>query len=68
MYLYSLSGYEENVVITHEKKFTQDEFTKMCLETPTLIHHDGGRIAECLEKNYGFKQAEYTADFDTSGF
>lgn len=66
MYLYSLVGYEENEVVQHEKRFTEEEFNKMCNETPNRKLHDSYAVEQYLIENYGFKSVEYSASFDIS--
>jgi hypothetical protein len=69
MYLYSLHGWEHNIVIQNEKKFTQEEFVKMCKEVPLLIDGNYREVSYIIHslKKYGFKPIKYTAGFFTDG-
>lgn len=69
MFLYSLYGYEENIVLTHNKEFTREEFENMCKEAE-LGRLDFGMKFYCernilnhLTEKYGFKKVNYTAGF-----
>lgn len=70
MYLYSLHGYEENIVLQHEKKFTKKKFAEMCKEAPTVeefgykAYYSTG-IRNYLVKEYGFADVKYAAGFFT---
>ena len=68
MYLYSLSDWDEFSVLQHDKKFTKEEFDKICKEAPkTNIGHDCydvSYIYDYLIKNYGFRKLKYTSFFD----
>lgn len=68
MFCYSLSGYEEKTVLTHEDKFTKKQFEIMCKEAPLFTHgsymaYDSSKIRKYLKEKYGFKDLEYTAGF-----
>lgn len=34
MYLYALYDYDTNIVLSSDKKYTEEEFDKMCKEAP----------------------------------
>ena len=68
MYNYSLRGYEDNVLVTHENKFTEKQFEKMCKEAPQHNfglgdYYDSFLIVKYLKKKYGFKELVYTTGF-----
>lgn len=68
MYCYSLHGYEENTVLTHEKEFTKEQFKEMCKEAPLLDcgsykAYLSDEIQDHLVKKYGFKKLDYAAGF-----
>ncbi len=74
MYLYNLYGYEHNTVLTHEKEFTEEEFTLMCNEAPKFIIeyesgdeycYDDTEIINHLITKHGFYKAEYQASLFT---
>lgn len=70
MYLYDVYGYECHCILTHEKKFTQEEFRAMCEEGEKRKGLDGeyfgdDKVIIPLIKNHGFKKAEIAADFMT---
>jgi len=72
MYFYSLYGWEENMVLIHEKKFTKKRFKEMCKEAPLFAYgsfksYDLLKIEDYLKDKYGFKSLEYTADFFVDG-
>ena len=69
MFLYSLYGYEYNIVLIHKKCFSQDEFEKMCNEVPKedwgfsdneLLYNED-EIIKHLTNKRGFKIIEYQA-------
>ena len=70
MYLYNLHGYEHNTVLTHDKEFTEEEFTSMCDETPKFnieyeagieYYYDDIEVINNLIEKYGFQKATYQA-------
>jgi hypothetical protein len=67
LYNYSIYGQEENTVLQHNKKFTKEEFLRMCEEVPKIqlfvevSAYDSIAIIEHLKQRYGFKAIEYTA-------
>ena len=68
MYNYSLAGYEENTMLTHNTKFTEKQFEKMCKEAPLFNYgtedsYDISLIMKYLKKKYGFKELVYTTGF-----
>ena len=68
MYLYELYGFELSIVLTHDKKFTNEEFRDMCEETPKQYidgeeYIDAFDIEKYLINNYGFKEVDYTSKF-----
>ena len=68
MYNYSLRGYEDNVLVTHENKYTKKQFEKMCKEAPLYNFgmgdsYDIPLIMKYLKKKYGFKELVYTTGF-----
>lgn len=70
MYLYNLYGHDSNEVFQHDKKFSKNEFKKICNEVPLLECYgleccDEGAIKNHLIKKYGFKPIEYQAGFFT---
>lgn len=69
MYLYSLSGWEHNIVVWHKKKFDQQEFEWMCegAKHDKYNYYDSDKLVKHLKNSYGFKKASYTAGFFTDG-
>lgn len=71
MYLYSLHGYEYNIVLTHNERFTDDEFIAMCNEAPRMelynnkFYYDETEIESLLVSEYGFMSVEYQASLFT---
>lgn len=69
MFLYSLYGYEENVVLTHEKEFSEAEFDVMCKEAELggmeygMKFYSIRKISKHLKENYGFQSVNYKAGF-----
>lgn len=72
MYFYKVYGWEDNSILWHSKKFTKEEFDKMCEEAPKFVYECGGRdfssydiglISEHLINNYGFKNIEVIEGF-----
>lgn len=64
MYFYSLYGFEENTVLTNEKKISQEEFVRMCKEIHSNMEYCyTGEIVKYLIKYYGFKEIKYTSSF-----
>jgi len=73
IYNYSLRGWEENTVLTHEKFFTHKEFETMCKKAPVFdadttcpFYHEPF-IEDHLRETYGFKRLGYTAVFWVDG-
>lgn len=69
MYLYTLYGHEDNIVLAHQRKFTDEQFDKMCKEAPldcdeNASYYDSGNIKEYLIEKYGFESVEYVAGFN----
>ncbi len=74
MYLYKIieiAPYEciGDIVVTHDKKFTDREFIKLCDEAQKevkkwdrLFVTEPEKMAEYLEK-YGFERAQYQASY-----
>ena len=72
MYNYSLSGYEENVLVTHENKYTKKQFENMCKEAPLYKlgmrdYYDIPLIIQYLISEYGFKKLVYATGFFADG-
>ena len=59
MYIYHLGQDEpfiKDIYLTHEKKFTDEEFKRICKEIDIkYIHSHIAVICKHLEKEYGFK-------------
>lgn len=73
IYNYSLQGWEEKTILTHEKLFTKKEFTTMCKEAPMFdvdsdfpFYHEP-YVEDYLMEIYGFKRLEYAAVFFVDG-
>lgn len=69
MYIYHLTGWEHNYVLTNEKQYTQTEFESMCYEVThdRYGHYNVQELLKYLKKKYDFKAVEYTAGFFTDG-
>lgn len=72
MYLYNIYGYEHSIILTHEMKYSQKDFEKICKEVPmikagSIKCYDDCSIIDHLADKYGFKKAKYTAGFCTNG-
>ena len=69
MFLYSLYSNEVNIVFTHEKQFSIEEFESMCKQAPLggleigRPFYSYWKIMQHLVENCGFQCADYTADF-----
>ncbi len=68
MYFYSLYGYDELTILTHEEEFTKEQFKAMCKEAPLFIHYscrayDSSKIEKYLKDVYGFRNLVSTAGF-----
>lgn len=69
MYLYTLYGYEENIVLSNENSYTEEEFERMCKEAPIegleidLPFYSSSSIRDHLIKEYNFKRVIYQAGF-----
>lgn len=72
MYFYNLSGYEENTIITNEKKYSKEDFKKMCKEAPlggsgTFRYYDTENIIKYLKRKYKFQELKPSAGFFVDG-
>lgn len=68
MYLYSLHGWEDNMVLQHDKKYTEEEFSKICKDIRLKDKHClTSDMLMYLIKDYGFQTAKYTAGFFVDG-
>ena len=71
MYTYIVYDSEDEYSLTHDKKFTQEEFEKMCNEAKAYNmklgkkddYVDSYDMEHYLRDHYGFKLLEYTAGF-----
>ena len=68
MYIYSLCGWEHNVVLQNEKKYTENEFELLCKQVPHS-EHDYYEVSHLIKglKKYGFKTIKYQAGLFTDG-
>ncbi len=63
MYFYSICGYDEGSVLTHEKLFTRKQLVEMAKEAPLYYgHYDIDEIEKHLKSKYGFKDLEYAVN------
>lgn len=67
VYYYDVYGYEDSIILTHTKKFTDEEFSKMCIQAPTYngfsnrVYYRSDLIVEHLKDKYGFKEIKPTS-------
>lgn len=69
-YYYSLDRMDDyDVIFSHDKEFTLDEFKDMCKEAPIKKikrkkYYDIDAIAEHLINNYGFEEIFFNGTFN----
>lgn len=57
MFYYSIGNYEYDVILMHEKEFSEEEFRSMCKESPLTEYgyYTVYNVEKHLVDNYGFK-------------
>ena len=69
MYLYSLYGYEGRYILINNKRYSKEEFERMCKEAPLggiqfgNPYYSGRLIKNHLINNYDFKDVDFVANF-----
>lgn len=69
MYLYSLNGYEENIVLQSQLNLSKEAFEDICKQAPIggkgtrNLYYNSTNIKEYLIETYNFKEISYAASF-----